>query len=142
MVTIMPQRILAVDDMPQITILLKDALSIAGYEVDTAANGCEALKMVKDAIYDLIIMDMRMPEIGGKDLYKNLINLFPDLTGRIIFSTGDTDSGETARFLKDTGCPYLLKPFTIKGLIETVNSVLKGNQNVPATKDVEFKDQG
>lgn len=119
-------KILAVDDMPQIAVLLKDALATAGYEVDTALDGYEALNMAGMCRYDLVITDIIMPGMCGKNLYNDFIKLYPYLAGRIIFSTGDTGREDTARFIKSTGCPYLLKPFTIKELIETVNGILRG----------------
>jgi two-component system, OmpR family, KDP operon response regulator KdpE len=65
-------RILVVDDEPQIQRFLKPALAAAGYEVIEAATGAEALKAVATAAPDVVILDLGLPDMDGKDVIANL----------------------------------------------------------------------
>lgn len=64
----MKQKILIVDDEPDVVDLLEFNLRGAGFEVATAENGSKALKKVRDSIPDLILLDLMLPEIDGLEL--------------------------------------------------------------------------
>src|SRR6266849_243088 len=106
-----PSRILVVDDEPFIVQLVADMLSEEGYEVDTAANGLLALEHIEKRPYDLILSDLRMPELDGLALYRELERRWPDLLRRIIFVSGTIEQPEYRSFLQETGVPVLPKPF-------------------------------
>jgi signal transduction histidine kinase/sensor domain CHASE-containing protein/ActR/RegA family two-component response regulator len=105
------KAILVVDDEPGITSALAYLLSRDGYAVDTAANGRLALEKLYERAYDLILCDLRMPELDGPGLYREVEQQSPALVQRIIFLTGDTLSSETRIFLERADMPYLSKPF-------------------------------
>ena len=87
------------------------------YNVFEAKNGAAALKMIKKIRNcDYIISDIRMPGIGGQELYKRILAEFPNLADKILFITGDTINNNTIDFLKTNSCPFLLKPFTFDEL--------------------------
>lgn len=109
-------RVLAVDDEPSVRELLTRALHSVGHEVATAADGAEALRMVYVEDYDAIITDMKMPGLGGAELYQCMTGLKPELAQRILFLTGDLASPDTKSFLETTGKPVLTKPFTLDEL--------------------------
>jgi CheY-like chemotaxis protein len=109
-------RILAVDDEPSVRELLTRALHSVGHEVATAADGAEALRMIYVEDYDAIITDMKMPGLGGAELYQCVAGLKPELSQRILFLTGDVASADTKSFLERTGKPVLTKPFTLEEL--------------------------
>ena len=67
-----------------------------------------------------------MPGPGGIGLYRYITDQHPDLTGKIIFITGDILGGETRSFLSTTDCAYLEKPFTINDLLNALTTVLGG----------------
>ncbi len=117
-------RILLVDDEPAISGVLSELLSASDYEVDTAMNGSEALKLIGNRPPDLIISDLKMPVMDGREFYKNLQQRFPPLAKRIIFLTGDTVSGDTREFLDGLSTPWLSKPFNICEVEDTVRSSL------------------
>jgi two-component system NtrC family sensor kinase len=105
------KAILVVDDEPGITSALAYLLSRDGHVVETASNGRLALEKLHEHAYDLILCDLRMPELDGPGLYRELEQRFPDLLQRMIFLTGDTLSSETRIFLERAGMPHLSKPF-------------------------------
>ncbi|MGH8069777.1 MAG: GAF domain-containing protein [Candidatus Entotheonellia bacterium] len=105
------KAILIVDDEPGITSALAYLLSRDGYLVDTAANGRLALEKLYKRAYDLILCDLRMPELDGPGLYREVEQHSPTLLQRMIFLTGDTLSSETRIFLERADMPYLSKPF-------------------------------
>jgi signal transduction histidine kinase len=106
------KTILIVDDETGIRHALAYLLRRDGYQVDTAGNGRLALVKLQEKPFDLILCDLRMPELDGPALYQELAKHQPHLLRQFIFLTGDTLSAETSAFLEQTGAPRLTKPFT------------------------------
>ena len=100
-------------------------LSRDGYAVNTASNGRLALEKIEQRAYDLILCDLRMPELDGPGLYRELEQRAPDLLKRMIFLTGDTLSSETSIFLKSADMPYLSKPFRAADVRRVVQQKLQ-----------------
>lgn len=111
LVDIGPLHILAVDDEPPLLILLNRILSKKGHTVDTAPNGCTALKKLEANRYDLIICDILMPDILGPEFYEQAIKKFPYLSNLFIFITGNVVDIDTRIFLEKSNLPWLSKPF-------------------------------
>ena len=108
-----PARALLVEDERFVAELLAEYLALEGYEVDRAKDGREALALVRQRDYALIVSDMRMPDVDGPAFYRELQVVRPELTRRMVFVTGDVVSTGTRRFLEETCLRYLEKPFTI-----------------------------
>jgi len=104
--------ILVVDDEPSLARGLAQLLRRDGHSVDTVANGRLALARLEAHAYDLILCDVRMPELDGPSLYRLLQRQHPHLCQRLIFLTGDTLEPATQAFLEESGAPCLTKPFT------------------------------
>src|SRR5713101_6942042 len=119
--------ILVVDDEPLVAALIADALGLEGYEVETAKNGREALEKIAARSYDAILSDLRMPELDGVGLYRELDQRNPGLLRRIAFVSGTTQPVEYASFLEETGVPVLRKPFAIDDLQRLVQRLLQDN---------------
>ena len=119
------KRILVVEDEPAICALCQKVLTSEGFEVDIAANGKIAQDMIEKQKYQLFLFDIRMPVMTGKALYQWLEEKHPQLISRVIFSTGSVISGDTQIFMKQTGRPYLPKPFTAAELTSIVKETLK-----------------
>src|SRR5215468_8056179 len=96
-------RILVVDDDPGVRPLIADILTLDGHEVDTAENGREALDRIAARRYDLIMSDLRMPELDGIGLYREHERQCPDMQRRVALVTGTTERPEYERFLADKG---------------------------------------
>jgi CheY-like chemotaxis protein len=86
-------------------------LEPGGHAIDIAENGAEALERLEDQSYDLIISDLRMPELDGPGLYRELGARFPEMQRRIFFVTGDTLGTGVRNFLDETRAPVIEKPF-------------------------------
>jgi signal transduction histidine kinase/CheY-like chemotaxis protein len=120
------RRILIVDDEAVVQELLVDMLKNGRDLIDTASNGHEGLRKIGGHEYDLIILDLRMPDMTGQQMYEELARLRPDLLGRLMFITADTLTPEVDRFLKIVGNPCLTKPFAVEAVMERVETILGG----------------
>lgn len=116
--------ILVVDDEPIIAQLITDVLAGDGYDVDTASDGLVALECIGRRAYDLILSDLRMPELDGPGLYRELERRRPDLLARIAFVTGSAQTGNMEQFLEKTGVPILYKPFHVDQLTKLTTELL------------------
>ncbi len=106
------RRLLVVDDEPEIVATVVEILEAEGHLVDTASSGTAALRRVAEADYDLILSDLRMPDLDGPALFERLRLEQPALAGRMIVVTGDTLTADARIFLEKTGLPCLEKPFS------------------------------
>jgi signal transduction histidine kinase len=116
--------ILVVEDEAQLASAVVDALRDAGYVVDHAADGEEALAMVKARSFDLVICDLKMPRVDGKAFYGMLAAAAPGLSKRVIFVTGDVAGTDAEKFLQESGCRWLAKPFRLGELLRAVREGL------------------
>jgi two-component system NtrC family sensor kinase len=117
------QTILIVDDEPSVIRGLSRLLRRDGHTVDTAPNGRMALARLQERAYDLILSDLRMPELDGSGLYQAL-EQYPELRQRFVFLTGDTVSSETMAFFEQTGVRWLTKPFRAAEVRRTIQQAL------------------
>jgi DNA-binding response OmpR family regulator len=117
--------VLVVEDEPIISRICSQVLRGEGFEVDIATNGSIAEGMLGEKEYDLVLVDIRTPVMNGKQLYQSIVERHPDLTERVIFTTGDLLSGDTKSFLEQSGRLFLLKPFTPDELKTIVRETLR-----------------
>jgi CheY-like chemotaxis protein len=118
------KRILVVEDEPAISQVCQLVLTRDGFEVDTAVNGRMAQGMLEEGGYDLILMDIRMPVMNGREFYQILKSRYPKLADSVIFATGDVIGSDTRKFLNQSGRPVLTKPFTPDELKTIVREAL------------------
>jgi len=119
------KAILIIDDEPSITNSLSMLLRRDGYMVETVANGRLALTKLQERTYDLLLSDLRMPELDGPSLYQTLEREYPHLLQRVIFLTGDTLNPETRLFLEQSAAPCLTKPCTAAEIRRAIQQVLQ-----------------
>ena len=122
--TVSKRRILVIEDELQIRLLLQDILKSLGHQVEVAGNGRVALGMIDHKNYDLIISDVKMPEMSGPEFYAAIKRRGAALERRIIFVTGDLMNPETLQFVESTGRPWLAKPFDIDSITRTISECL------------------
>jgi len=121
------KAILVVDDEPGIVKTLKTILSADGHHVETASNGIVALQKLREQRYELILTDVRMPQLDGPGLYREIEHLYPGLEQRIVFLTGDLLNPQTRAFLEETEAPYLSKPIVgeeIRKIVQRTTTVV------------------
>nr|WP_316641122.1 ATP-binding protein [uncultured Roseateles sp.] len=114
------RRVLVVDDEPELAELMRDALELAGFEVAIAESGAVALQMLDELRVDAIVSDLRMPDVDGAQLWRQVSLHWPDLATRMLFVTGDTLGPGASEFLREAGCAALEKPFAPAELVARV----------------------
>ena len=117
------ERILIVDDIEEQRNLAVRLLSSLGYTTDTAENGTQAVKILKNKQYDLIILDMIMEDnFDGLDTFKEIIKIRPDQKAIIVSGFSETDRVEEARNL-GVGT-YISKPYSINNIGTVIRKML------------------
>jgi len=104
-------RLLVVDDERDVGELLSDILRTRGYETQYVASPKAALELMRDRDFQGVLMDLRMPEMSGTELWRELQRERPALALKTIFMTGDYASPDTAAMVGATERPFLSKPF-------------------------------
>jgi PAS domain S-box-containing protein len=102
--------VLVVDDEADVGETIADVLEHVGHEVTVVGTGREALQQIGEQRFDVILSDVRMPELDGPALYRELQSIDPELPNSLAFITGDTLSPRVREFLDSSGRPYLEKP--------------------------------
>lgn len=118
------KKILVVDANDKVRDACEQLLAQAGYDVETATDGMEALKKLEYTVYDLIITDLNMPGLGGIGLYFCVLKEYPYLPNRFLFVTGDIVDGPK-EFPIRVDLTIIEKPFTLRELLYGVKKVLQ-----------------
>ena len=127
-------RILVVDDEPRMIRFIQMNLELEGYEVIQANNGFEALNQVRDALPDLVILDVMMPNLDGFETLRMLreVSAVP-----VIMLTVKADEEDKVRGLELGADDYVTKPFSPKELSSRVKAVLRRTEMpAPVEKNV------
>jgi two-component system NtrC family sensor kinase len=117
--------VLVVEDETALATAVTEALHDAGYVVARAGDGEEALAMVRERSFDLIVCDLKMPRLDGRAFYRLLTARSPGLARRVVFVTGDVAGTDAETFLEESGCRWLAKPFRLAELLKAVREGLK-----------------
>lgn len=120
------ETILLVDDEYMVIDIGKEILEKLGYKVITAASGTEALDVFKNnqKKIDLVILDMIMPDMSGRDTFENLKSCRADV--KVLLSSGYSIDGQATEIL-NSGCEgFIQKPFSLKQLSRKIREILDG----------------
>jgi DNA-binding NtrC family response regulator len=120
----MVHRVLVVEDERGVRELIVDLLTESGHHVESVRNGSEALSLLDECSYALILTDLRMPDTDGEALYQKIAQTWPHLASRVIFVTGDEPSPALAMFFGAREVPILRKPFARDDLLRVVERTL------------------
>ncbi len=104
-------HILVIDDEASVRVALQRYLASRGHEVETTASGKEALARMREDAFDAVIVDMRMPDVSGEQLFQELKARDASYAERVIFTTGQLVDDSVRTFLASTGRPCVPKPF-------------------------------
>lgn len=119
------RRILILEDETEIARLMSRYLERAGYHVRVVNEGQAAVEATDQEDFDLILTDLKMAGMNGKEFYAHLCTAKPWLAERVIFVTGDTVGSGTRSFLNEAGRPYLAKPFSLDELHSVIVAALQ-----------------
>lgn len=121
----MTQRILVVDDEPDITALVAYHLAKAGFRVSTAANGPDALKAAREEKPDIVILDLMLPGISGYDILAELRKREETRDVGVILLTARREETDRIRGLTLGADDYLTKPFSYVVLVAKLRALLR-----------------
>lgn len=121
-----PNKILIVDDDLPMLYALDRSLSTSGYTVTTAKNSVDARTLINSALFDVILLDVKMPGISGIDFYHELEEENPEILKNIIFITGDALDRETNTFFQEKQVPYLTKPVSANNIVTKIQEIVCG----------------
>jgi len=125
-------KILVIDDEEIVGESLRKILGGEGYEIDTAHNGQEGLRKSRRESFDLVIVDLKMPDIGGLDVVKCIKEEQPDTMMVMITGYSTVDSATEA--LKTGAFDYLPKPFTPEEISSVVGKALEVKERLAREK--------
>jgi putative two-component system response regulator len=126
----MAKRILVVDDDENILNLEKTILEQKGFAVTPAAGGAEALRILESAVFDLVLLDVMMPEVDGFTVCRK-IKEDPRLKDvPVIFLTAKGGGDALAEGFESGAVMYINKPFTANKLLTIVNTMLESGSNL------------
>ena len=131
----MPQKILVVDDEPDILELVQTRLEMAGYEIITAESGDEALKCFFTQRPDLALLDLEMPGMDGFELCER-IRQMSDVP--IIFLTASSSEFHRVKGLRVGADDYIVKPFSKNELVARVEANLRRASMPPVERDEQI----
>lgn len=117
-------RIVVVDDDDHVREVTEMVLASAGYSVRATASGREALRWLEEEPWDLVILDLRMPEVDGPTLYREVLARWPQAAAHVLFVSGMAELLEADHAVRSLDVPILLKPFTLEELGAAVTRAL------------------
>lgn len=117
-------RILVVDDDPLIGQWLTEVLTADGHTLEAVDNARSGLERLRAATFDLVLTDLRMPEVDGIELYQTIERTEPRMAQRVIFVTGAATEPRYQQFLAGLGARNLAKPFDVIDLTRLIHRTL------------------
>ncbi|MES2622101.1 MAG: response regulator transcription factor [Bacteroidota bacterium] len=136
----MPVRILLVEDEENLLDAIKLNLELEGYEVEAADTGKKALKKIASQRFNLVILDVMLPEVDGFEICENF--RMRDTETPVLFLTAKDASEDKVKGFKAGGDDYLTKPFNLEELLLRVKVLIKhsvrGKLEVVNTKEFQF----
>jgi two-component system NtrC family sensor kinase len=122
-----PADILVIEDEPALRSVFVEVLSLQGHRTVAAATGHAALESLARDTYDVVMLDLRLPDIDGEAVWQWIARHRPALAERVVFMTGDMLTPSSHRFLQEAGRPVLPKPVAMNDLNRMVNTVLESH---------------
>ncbi len=114
-----PLRVLIVDDEEELVSTLVERLEIRGINAHGVTAGKEALACLQDMAFDVVLLDVKMPEIGGLQVIQEIKKQLPDL--EVILLTGHGSDEDAKKGLELGAFEYIIKPFNLSALIDALH---------------------
>jgi len=118
-------KVLVVDDEPAIRLLLQSILAQEGHDIETAADGVEALSTVQRELPDVVLLDLAMPNMDGWHFLEELRTLGLRSRVRVIIVSATTDPESMARGQEEGVHERIAKPFDANAIVRTVEAVVQ-----------------
>lgn len=118
-------RVLVVDDEQDLGLSLSEILEQDGHCVDYVASACTALEKLRRQRYEVILSDIRMPDMDGPSFFRTLRTRYPEQVPSFAFITGDTLTPQLRDFVDSTERPCIEKPFTPRDIRQVVELILQ-----------------
>ena len=128
-------RILIIDDEASLRQMMARVLQRAGYEITTAANGTDGLVLISEHAFDLVYLDIRMPDMSGLEVLKSVHTKLPDLP--VILFTAQPDLHSALEALRHGATDYLLKPLKPQTVIDRTQAVLAEKQEERRKRELQ-----
>lgn len=116
--------VLIVDDDPVGCLISRRALERAGYTVEISSDGLQGLERIRAHEFDVIITDIQMPEMDGREMCESMYAEFPDRKPLVIVITGRAEPEVGEWVLEIPGCVLVQKPVSVSKLVEEIRSKL------------------
>jgi DNA-binding NtrC family response regulator len=116
-------RVLLVDDEEEFVSALSERLMLRGIEVDSALNGEEALALMVEKVFEVVILDVMMPGLGGLEVLKQIKSTHPNT--QVILLTGHGSTREGIEGMRLGAFDYLIKPVDIEEMLEKMKEAAK-----------------
>jgi two-component system NtrC family sensor kinase len=118
------RTILVVDDDDEIRAVLPMCFAALGFEVAAAADGCEALALLENREYDVVICDLIMPNMNGDRLFRLCRERRPDVARHFIFLSGSSQDLPAVKSAVASGQPFLHKPCRLADIRTAIDQLL------------------
>lgn len=122
-------RALIIDDEVDVAEIIAEILEKESFDITIAHSGVEAIKCLQRARYDLVLSDLNMPEMGGREFYDTLKRDFPDMVNATAFISGDTVGAASQQLRRESQRPLLEKPVSPTELRQLAYTILKQNED-------------
>ena len=129
-------KILVVEDEPEMQKGLKDNLKFEGYDVDVAGDGEKGLKKILEGKYDLVLLDVMLPEMSGFDVCKNARE--EGIRTPIIMLTAKGEEIDKVLGLELGADDYITKPFSLRELLARVKAVLRRKEGAASLSEIKI----
>ena len=130
-------KILVVEDNKELLETISNELCLH-FETEKSNDGEEALFMIKQGIYDLVVLDLMLPNLSGMEILKNMRNENIDIP--VLILTAKEELGDKVEAFKIGANDYLTKPFYMEELIARVYAILRTNGKIKDENSIKFKD--
>lgn len=124
--------VLLIDDEDGLRRAVVNFLKRRGMHVVAVGDGADGLKALRHERFDVIVSDVRMPGMSGREFLERLRLEHPAMVSRLVFSTGDTFAADTSSLLRDAGVPSLVKPYDFAKLETLLHEVVAGTAKTSA----------
>lgn len=117
------RKILVVDDEVKQCENMSELLTLRDYDVSIATGGKQALALIKEAFFPVILLDLKMPDLDGEVVLEEAVKLHP--TSKVIMVTGHSEGDSKDSFLKMGAYDYIVKPIDFDSLFTMLDTLYK-----------------